>query len=206
MSARLTSNGFLATILSPMGDQWKKMRRIVYSEVHSLAMHQWLHDKRCEEADHLVGYVYNQSQNRNGLVNVIRKMMFSKRFFGTGMEGGGPGLEEEEHVKGLFTILKYLYAFAIADYFPWLEVFDLDGNKRGLKDAIKSVRKYQDSEINKRVEMWKQGIKKMEEDLLDVLINLKDSKNNPLLSIEEIKVQIIEIMLATIDNPSNAVE
>ncbi|KAL0393116.1 UNVERIFIED_CONTAM: Valine N-monooxygenase 1 [Sesamum radiatum] len=217
MSSRLTSNGFLATLLSPMGDQWKKMRKIVTSEVLSPAMHQWLHEKRCEEADHLVRYVYNQSQNPNGLVNVrivaqhycgnvIRKMMFSKRFFGTGMKDGGPGLEEEEHVDGLFTILKYLHAFAIADYFPWLEVFDFDGNKRILKNAIESVRKYQDSEINKRVEMWKQGIKKTEEDLLDVLINLKDSKNNPLLSIEEIKAQIIEIMIATVDNPSNAVE
>ncbi|KAL0299927.1 UNVERIFIED_CONTAM: Valine N-monooxygenase 2 [Sesamum angustifolium] len=127
-------------------------------------MHQWLHEKRCEEADHLVRYVYNQSQNPNGLVNVrivaqhscgnvIRKIMFSKRFFGTGMKDGGPGLEEEEHADALFMILKYLHAFAIADYFPWLEVFDLDGNKRILKDAIKGVRKYQDSKINKRVEM-----------------------------------------------------
>ncbi|KAL0299935.1 UNVERIFIED_CONTAM: Phenylalanine N-monooxygenase [Sesamum angustifolium] len=38
------------------------------------------------------------------------------------------------------------------------------------------------------------------------MINLKDSENNPLLSIEEIKAQIIEIMLAAVDNPSNAVE
>ncbi|KAL0368042.1 UNVERIFIED_CONTAM: Phenylalanine N-monooxygenase CYP79D16 [Sesamum calycinum] len=187
MSGKVTSIGYLTAVLSPIGDQWKKMRRVVASEVLSPAMHRWLYEKRCEEADHLVRYVYKQSQNSvtNGLVNVriaalhycsnvMRKLMFSKRFFGTGMEDGGPGLEEEEHVDGLFTILRYLYGFAIADYLPWLEGFDLDG--------------------------------KTEEDLLDVLINLKDSKNNLLLSIEEIKAQITEIMLAAIDNPSNAVE
>ncbi|KAK4434002.1 Tryptophan N-monooxygenase [Sesamum alatum] len=181
MSGKLTSTGYLTAVLSPMGDQWKKMRRIVASEVLSPTMNRWLYGKRCEEADHLIKYVYKQSQNQltNGLVNVriaaqlycgnvIRKLMFSKRFFGTGMEGGGPGLEEEEHVDGLFTILKYLYGFGIADYLPWLEVFDLDGHKRILKDAIKSVRKYQDPEINKRIEMWKQGIRKTEEDLLDI--------------------------------------
>ncbi|KAL0367522.1 UNVERIFIED_CONTAM: Valine N-monooxygenase 1 [Sesamum radiatum] len=181
MSGKLTSIGYLTAVLSPMGDQWKKMRRIVASEVLSPAMHRWLYEKRCEEADHL-------------------------RFFGTGREDGGPGLEEEEYVDGLFTILKYLYGFAIADFFSWLEVFDLDGYKGIIKNAIKRVRKYQDPEINKRIKMWQQGVRKTEEDLLDVLINLKDSKTNLLLSIQEIKAQITEIMLAAIDNPSNAVE
>ncbi|KAL2488510.1 Cytochrome [Forsythia ovata] len=46
----------------------------------------------------------------------------------------------------------------------------------------------------------------MEEDILDVLINLKDSKGAPLLTIEEIKALIVEIMIATVDNPSNAIE
>ncbi|KAL0367523.1 UNVERIFIED_CONTAM: Phenylalanine N-monooxygenase CYP79D16 [Sesamum radiatum] len=113
MSGRLTSNGYLTAALSPVGDQWKKMRRIVRSELLSPAMHQWLYEKRCEEADHLVRYVYNQNQNSltNGLVNVriaaqhycgnvIRKLIFSKRSFGTEMEDGGPGLEEEDHVDG----------------------------------------------------------------------------------------------------------
>ncbi|KAK6146075.1 hypothetical protein DH2020_019944 [Rehmannia glutinosa] len=122
------------------------------------------------------------------------------------MEDGGPGIEEKEHVDGLFTILSHLYGFAIADFVPWLEVFDFDGYKKILSDAINSVRKYQDPEINKRVEKWQRGIRKTEEDILDVLINLKDSKNNPLLSIQEIKAQITEIMLATVDNPSNAIE
>ncbi|KAL0434396.1 UNVERIFIED_CONTAM: Phenylalanine N-monooxygenase CYP79D16 [Sesamum latifolium] len=107
MSGKLTSNGYLTIGLSPMGDQWKKMRRIVALEVLSPAMHRWLYDKRCEEADHLVRYVYKLSQNSltNGLVNVrivalnycgnvIRKLIFSKRISETGMEDGGPGLEK----------------------------------------------------------------------------------------------------------------
>ncbi|KAK4434009.1 Isoleucine N-monooxygenase 1 [Sesamum alatum] len=219
LSAKLTSNGYLTAIFSPNGDQWKKMRRVIASEVLSPATHRWLYGKRCEETDHLVRYVYKQCQSpiTDGLVNVrvaaqhycgnlTRKLIFSKRFFGLGMEDGGPGEEEKEHLHGIFTILKYVYGLGIADYLPWLEVFDLDGHKRMLKDAIKSVRKYQDPEINKRVDMWQQGIRKTEEDILDVLINLKDSNNNPLLSIEEIKAEIIEIMLAAVDNPSNAVE
>ncbi|KAL7081053.1 hypothetical protein ACP275_14G016100 [Erythranthe tilingii] len=228
MSARLTSSNYLSTVISPTGDQWKKMRRILSSHVLSPAMHTKLHEKRGEEADHLVRCVYtqllsprNNNNNNNGLVNlraatqhycgnVIRKVVFGKRFFGPGMEDGGPGLEEREHVDGLFTILRHLYGFAIADYVPCLEIFDFDGYKKILCDALDNVRKYQDQEIVKRVEMWRKGIiintDKEEEDILDVLINLTDSEDSSLLSVQEIGAQITEIMLAGVDNPSNAVE
>ncbi|PIN03870.1 Cytochrome P450 CYP2 subfamily [Handroanthus impetiginosus] len=190
MSGKLTSNEYLTT----------KMKRIITSEVISSTIHQWLHMEIChEEADHLVKYVYHQYQSplTNGLVNVrvvarhycgsvIRRIVFGKRFFGIGMEDGGPGMEEEEHMDGLFTTMFHLYAFALADYVPWLEVFDLDGYKKILKDSIKNMRKYHDPEINKRVKMTQ--------------------KNNPLLSVQEIKAQITEIIMATVDNPSNAVE
>ncbi|KAG8373050.1 hypothetical protein BUALT_Bualt12G0130500 [Buddleja alternifolia] len=219
MSGKLVSNGYVTTVLSPVGDQWKKMRRILVTEVLSSHMYRWLHEKRCEEADHLICYIYNQCDNplTNGLVNVriaaqhycgnvIRRLTLNKRFFGRGMENGGPGVEEEEHVDGLFTILSYLYGFTISDYAPWLEILDFDGYKKILQESMENVTKYQNPEIDKRVEMWTKGVRKVKEDILDVLINLKDSKNNPLLTIQEIKAQIVEITLAAVDNPSNAIE
>ncbi|KAL7123939.1 hypothetical protein ABFS83_14G015800 [Erythranthe nasuta] len=136
----------------------------------------------------------------------MRKAVFGKRFFGPGMEDGGPGLEEREHVDGLFTILRHLYGFAIADYVPCLEIFDFDGYRKILRDARNNVTKYQDRETTNRVEMWRKGIKKTEDDILDVFINLKDSEHNPLLSVQEIQAQITEMMLAGVDNQSNAVE
>ncbi|PIN03872.1 Cytochrome P450 CYP2 subfamily [Handroanthus impetiginosus] len=220
MTCQMTSDGYLTAIISPLGDQWKKMKRIIISELLSPAMHRLLHNKVClEEADQLVKYVYNQCQSplKDGLLNVravarhycgsaTKKIIFGNRFFGIEMEDGGPGMEDEEHMDALFTTLNHFYAFAIADYVPWLEAFDLDGYKKTLKNSVKSMRKYQDPEIDKRVETWGQGIRKTKEDILDVLINLKDSSNNPLLSVQEIKAQITELMFATIDNPSNAVE
>ncbi|KAG6400077.1 hypothetical protein SASPL_141565 [Salvia splendens] len=116
-SARLVSNGYLSPSLSPSGNQWTKMRRVLVSEV-----------------------------------------------------------------------------------------FDLDGNKKMITDAIKNVRKYHDQAIEKRMEMWKLGLKSEDNDILGILINLKNSQNRPLLSIREIKAVILEMMLATIDNPSNAVK
>ncbi|CAK9143280.1 unnamed protein product, partial [Ilex paraguariensis] len=204
MAAELATNGYLAAILVPFGEQWKKMRRILASEVLSPAKHRWLQGKRDEEADHLVRYVYNQCKTtmEGGVVNVriatqhycgnvIRKMIFGKRFFGKGMEDGGPGVEEEEHVAGLFTILGYLYSFCISDYLPCLRVFDIDGHEKIMKKALGTVRKYHDPEIDQRIGKWKESCKKEKEDLLDVLITLKDIDGRPVLSAEEIKGQIV---------------
>ncbi|KAL1564012.1 phenylalanine N-monooxygenase [Salvia divinorum] len=195
------------------------MRRVMASEVLTAGVFRRLHAKRCGEADHLVRYVYNQWNNPdiNGVVNlrdttqhycgnVSRKMVFGERFFGQGMDDGGPGIEERKHVDGLFTILSCLYSFGVADFVPWLEVLDLDGHKRIVMNALKNVRKYQDPTINKRMEMWNLGRKSEEDDILDILINLKNSENEPLLSVREIKTLIVDIMIAAVDNPSNAAE
>ncbi|KAK0577928.1 hypothetical protein LWI29_002454 [Acer saccharum] len=216
MSTEMTSKGYLSTILVPSGEQWKKMRRIVSTHVVSPAKHRWFHMKRIEEADHLVRYVYEQcknvSESGGGLVkvrvaaqqycgNVIRKMVFNKRFFGEGSEDGGPGLEEEEHIDALFKVLAYIYSFCVSDYVPYLRgVVDLDGHEKVMKENIGIIDRYHDPIIEERILELRDhhGLIKKEvdhEDLLDVFITLKDEDGNPLLSTEEIKAQIIPKIL-----------
>ncbi|KAJ9550543.1 hypothetical protein OSB04_014588 [Centaurea solstitialis] len=219
LSAYLISDGYRTTIMSPFGDQWKKMRRILNHNILSSRIHKWLQPKRDQEANHLLRFICNQIEKQDdlsgrGLINIrsvsqqffgnlIRKMVFGKRFFGEGMEDGGPGEEETEHVAAIFTILKYVYAFCITDYFPWLRgKTDFDGHEKKMRTAIQTVRKYQDPLIDERIQMWNDGTRKVEDDLLDILIK----HENPKLTPEEIKAQIIELMLAAIDNPSNAIE
>ncbi|XP_047331039.1 isoleucine N-monooxygenase 1-like [Impatiens glandulifera] len=217
LSAELVSK-FSTAALTPMGDQWKKMRRVLVSNILSPTSHKWMHEKRVKEVDHLVRYVWNLIKGNNGVVNVrvvtqhfctnvIRQMIFSKRFFGEGTLNEGPGVEEEEHVDGLFKILKYLYSFSISDYVPFLRRrLDLDGHEKAIMRALKSINKYQDPEIDSRIKQWKDGTRQKKDDFLDVLITLQDNNENALLTRKEIKAQIMEIMIATIDNPSNAVE
>ncbi|XP_015577436.3 phenylalanine N-monooxygenase CYP79D16 isoform X2 [Ricinus communis] len=188
MSTDLTTRGYLATGAVPLGEQWKKMRRVLVTQFLSVEKCKWFYGKRLEAADHLVRYVYNQCKTveeggsvnvrvtgRHYCGNVTRKMVFNKRFFGEGMKDGGPGL-------------------------------DLDGHGKVMKDALGTINKYQDPIIEERVQQWKDGTKKEVDDLLDVFINLEDASGNSLLSTEEIKAQITEIMMAVVDNPSNAIE
>ncbi|CAL1377686.1 unnamed protein product [Linum trigynum] len=210
------SGGYMTTAVVPYNDQWRKMRKVLTSEIICPARHKWLHDKRAEEADNLVFYVHNHSgpgksvnirtATQHYCGNVIRKMMFSRRFFGEPTADGGPGPMEVEHVAAVFTALKYLYSFCISDYLPFLRGMNLDGQEKIVKDANKTIRNYQNPIIDERIRQWKSGERKEMEDLTDVLITLKDSDGKPLLNADEIKNQAAEIMIATVDNPSNAVE
>ncbi|XXG85996.1 hypothetical protein AAC387_Pa11g0990 [Persea americana] len=174
MGTEYSSGGFLSVATAPQGEQWKKMRRVVASEVLSPARLRWLLDKRTEEADNLLRYLYNQCRRshfeESGAVvnvrkavrqyssNVIRKLMYNQRNLGNGQEDGGPGVEEEEHVEALFTVLSLLYAFSVSDYIPKLRWMDLDGHEKIMKKAIR------------------------------------------------IKAQAADLIYASVDNPSNAVE
>ncbi|KAK9124740.1 hypothetical protein Sjap_014342 [Stephania japonica] len=227
MANQYTSRGFLSVFSAPMGPQWRKMRRVMASNVLKSATLQWLLNKRLEEADNLVSYVYNQCCNSGDDFmstvvnvrdvawhysgNVIRKMVFNRRYFGDGRKDGGPGFEEEEHVESTRTILALINAFCVSDYMPCLRWLDLDGHEKLMKQAINTLNRYHDPIIDERINGWR-SIKdeivstRNPSDLLDVLIALTDDNGKPILSVEEIKAEVTEMVLAAIDNPSNAVE
>ena len=65
-----SSRGFLSIAVVPKGEQWKKVRRIVASNVINQTTFKWLHEKRLEEADNLVRFIYNQISNTSSVINV----------------------------------------------------------------------------------------------------------------------------------------
>lgn len=219
-ASKTFSGGYRNAVLSPYGDQWKKMRRVLTSEIICPSRHKWLHDKRADEADNLTRYVYNLASAsasasvdvrhvaRHYCGNVIRRLMFNKRYFGEPQPDGGPGPLEVQHMDSVFTSLGLLYAFCVSDYLPWLLGLDLDGHEKLVKEANETVNRLHDTVIDERWRQWKSGERNEQqmEDFLDVLISLKDAQGNPLLSIQEVKAQSQDITFAAVDNPSNAVE
>ncbi|KAF4376676.1 hypothetical protein F8388_025547 [Cannabis sativa] len=143
-------------------------------------------------------------------VGIMRKMMFGKRYFGKGRDDGGPGKEEEEHVEALLAMLSHIYAFSMSDYLPWLRWLDLDGHQRIVCKAMKVINKLHDPIISERIRDWREVEMKSRsresEDLLDVLISVKDSNGKPLLSEDEIRAQVMELFLTVVDNPYSAAE
>uniref|UniRef100_A0A0E0KMR2 Tyrosine N-monooxygenase n=1 Tax=Oryza punctata TaxID=4537 RepID=A0A0E0KMR2_ORYPU len=204
------SFGYKNTVGST-GDQWKKMRRVFASEILSPAMERRMLGRRVEEADHLVNYVYRNCNNgtidvrhvtRHFCGNIIRKLVFGRRHFGSSGTGNiGPGRDEKAHIDALFTALDYLGAFSVSDCFSALVVNGLMNTFSRLHDPI----------IMERMDEWRALRRNGDErrevaDFLDVLISLDDAQGKPLLSLDEVKAETLEIILNTVDNPSNAVE
>nr|ART92263.1 CYP79A120 [Dacrydium balansae] len=220
-----SSKGFLSVTLAPSGDQWKKMRRVLALEILSPARHRWLRVKRKEEADNIVRYILCRCKceiNSFGLINirnvarhytanVMRKLVFDRRYFGQGSVNGdgGPGPEEKEHVDACFKVVGLEYNFSVADYLPCLRRLDIGGEERKMKAAIDIVDKYHTPLIEERFRRRRRSASADTEepkDLLDVLISAKDSDGRPLLSLEEIKAQVADLSYAALDSPSNATE
>uniref|UniRef100_A0A0D9W2A1 Tyrosine N-monooxygenase n=1 Tax=Leersia perrieri TaxID=77586 RepID=A0A0D9W2A1_9ORYZ len=222
-ATRAVSLGYKNTIMSPAGDQWKKMRRMLASEILSPAMERRLLGPRVEEAEHLINLVDTHCTDNSigGTVdvghvarhfcgNIIRKLVFGRRHFDSRLHGP-PGRDEEAHIDALFTALDYLGAFAVSDYFPALVGFDLDGHEDIVNGLMKTFARLHDPIIMERMEEWRairrSGDQKREvADFLDVLVSLEDAHGKPVLSTDEVKAETLEIILATVDNPSNAVE
>ncbi|KAK8717813.1 hypothetical protein V6N13_045067 [Hibiscus sabdariffa] len=133
--------------------------------------------------------------------NMMRKLVFNQRYFGEGKSDGGPGFEEEEYVEPIFTFLAHIYSFCISDYLSFLRGLDQDGHEK-----IVEMKKCQYPIIEDRIRQWIDGKKVEPQDLLDVLISLTDHNGAPLLSTNEIKAEISEIMVAAADNSSNVLE
>lgn len=76
--------------------------------------------------------------------NVMRRLVFSRRYSGEGRGDGGAGGEEEEHVEAIFDVLAHQFAFCLSDYVTWLRRLDLDGHEGIPRKAIGVIRKYHD--------------------------------------------------------------
>ncbi|KAL6637368.1 hypothetical protein ACP70R_024940 [Stipagrostis hirtigluma subsp. patula] len=221
-AAESFSVGYRSASISPFGDQWRKMRRVLTAEILSPATERRLRAVREGEADHLVRYVRARCGAafdvrhvaRHFCGNVIRRLTLGRRHFREPPPGasddGGPGRDEAEHVDALFATLNYLDAFCVSDYFPALVGLDLDGHEKVVRGVMRTLNRLHDPIVEERVEEWrllrKAGERRDVADFLDVLASLDDEAGRPLLTLEEIRAQTIDIMIATVDNPSNAVE
>ena len=194
--------------MTTLEDQWRKMKRILTSEVLSPAFEhqqQQLHGQRAREADHLVRHVFSlinmapaagsscvvnvRHVARHFCGNIIRRLVFGKRSLELTIE--------EEHIDALFTLVNYVYSFCVSDYYPGLVGLDLDGHEKVARAVMSTLDRLHGPIIDERIREWshrrrrKVGDKKDAEDILDVLVSLEDEDGQPLLSIDEIKAQTV---------------
>ncbi|XP_010529568.1 PREDICTED: dihomomethionine N-hydroxylase-like [Tarenaya hassleriana] len=217
-SAELIGDGYKDVGFANYGGElWKKLKRVMTSELMSLkSLNKSVHE-RTVEADNLLAYVHNLHK-RSEVVNVREiattfchsvkmRLLFGRRHFKEATEDGGLGPMEKDHVDAIFKALDCFFNFSISDYVPWLRGWNVDGDDKAVRDATDVLTKCNDLVIDERVELWrKKGGKEVVEDWLDVLITSKNSDGKPMFTPQAIKAQCKDIKVAALDNPINNVE
>ncbi|KAI6691965.1 hypothetical protein NL676_019675 [Syzygium grande] len=169
MASSTLSSGYLTAVLSALRGAMEEDETGLGVGGSVPARHKWLHDKRAGEADNLVRYVFNLCKTSGHQVNlrtiarhycgnVIRRLMFNKRYFGKGSQDGGPTIDEEQHVDAIFNALLYLYAFCVSDYFPFLVGLDLDGHEKEVKESARTLRRLHEPIISERIKRWRDNL------------------------------------------------
>ncbi|XP_019057481.1 PREDICTED: dihomomethionine N-hydroxylase-like [Tarenaya hassleriana] len=217
--SELVSGGFKSVGLSPYGDQWKKMRRVMASEVMSRNTLNMLLHARDVEADNLLAHVHNLYERSNtvNVRNIARthayavttRMLFGRRPYRGARDGddGGLGPREREHIEAIFEMMNCIFGFKASDYIPCLRGLGLDGQEKNAREACDIIVEYNDKIVDQRMASRKEkGGKDVIEDWLDILITQNDTEGKPLLTPEEIKAQCREIFIAAMDNQPNNVE
>ncbi|KAK5820031.1 hypothetical protein PVK06_025075 [Gossypium arboreum] len=80
------------------------------------------------------------------------------------------------------------------------------GHEKIVEDATNVLEKYNNPIIEDRIQQWRDGKKHEPQDLLDVFVSLTGDNGTPLLSADENKAQVNEIMITAVDKPSNNLE
>ncbi|CAH8355019.1 unnamed protein product [Eruca vesicaria subsp. sativa] len=219
-SSDLISHGYREVIFSSYGESWKRMKKVMTTQLMSPTMLNKTLGDRTLEADNIVTYVFNLSRSgsmtkpinvRDVILTychaVMMRMMFGQRHFDEVAHDGGLGLKEKEHMDAIYRALDCFYSFNVTNYIPFLRGWNIGGEEAEVREAVDIINRCNDPIIHERMNLWrKKGGKETKEDWLDTLITLKDDQGMPLFTFDEIRAQCKDINVATIDNTMNNVE
>nr|AFR34029.1 cytochrome P450 BCMA1 [Boechera stricta] len=214
-------DNYKSMIVSPYGEQFMKMKRVITTEIMSVKTLTMLAAARSIEADNLIAYVHSMYQ-RSETVDVrelsrvygyavTMRMLFGRRHVtkeNVFSDEGRLGKAEKHHLEAIFNTLNCFPSFSPADYVErWLKGWNIDGQEERVTVNCNIVRSYNNPIIDERVELWREkGGKAVVEDWLDTFITLKDQNGKYVVTPDEIKAQCVEFCIAAFDNPANNME
>lgn len=192
--------------ISPYGEQFMKMKRVITTEIMSVKTLNMLVAARTIEADNLLAYVHSMYQRSETVdlrelsrvygYTVTMRMLFGRRHVtkeNVFSDEGRLGKAEKDHLEAIFNTLNCLPSFSPADYLErWFKGWNIDGQEKRVKVNTKIVRSYNNPIIDERVKLWREkGGKAAVEDWIDTFITLKDENGKYLVTPDEVKAQCV---------------
>ncbi|XP_074591126.1 premnaspirodiene oxygenase-like [Curcuma longa] len=191
-------------VFSPYGDYWRQMRRICATELFSAKRVRSFSAIRAEEVAELLrdaaaAAAADQPMNVNHKLTALSNSIVCRASFGFKCHNQHAFIETMKEVMMLAS------GFCVADLFPSLKfVASISGLASKLKKLHRKVDELLDAAIKEHQSSKSEGD---EEDLLDVLLRLKDdgSLETP-ITFDNIKAVILDVFTGGTETSSTVVE
>eukprot|EP01018_Ginkgo_biloba_P009681 Gb_04622 [translate_table: standard] len=196
--------------LTPYGHYWRQVRKVCVLQLLSAKRIESFRFVREEEVnlmiqsilEHTVKYrskiPVNVSKTVSGLsMDIICRMAFGRKYSSEAFDNRGFNAVIRE-------FLYLLGAFDIGDFIPWLAWMDLQGLNRRQKNVHKTLDAFMEKIIEEHVAQSNDGLQR---DFVDVLLAISEEDDMEIkLTRDNIKANLLEMLLAGTDTSSNVVE
>ncbi|XP_050904717.1 cytochrome P450 CYP736A12 [Lathyrus oleraceus] len=208
--SELMSYGSKGVVFSEYGPYWRSVRKLCTLKLLSASKVEMFAPIRKQELSvlikslekaALVGEVVNVSEAVENLVeDIIYKMILGRSKY-----------EQFDLKKLVQEALTLIGTFNLADYVPWLGVFDLQGLTRGFKKISKTLDEMLEMILAEH-EQTTNVDKTRGEDFIDILLSIihqtidQDSEQNHVIDRTNIKAILLDMIVAAIDTSTTSIE
>eukprot|EP00253_Pinus_taeda_P008858 PITA_08858 len=212
MAARTFAYQGTSLVWSPYGPHWRLLRRICNTELFSPKRLDALQHLRSDEVNRTIRSIFEDSIEGQSVnigeraflnsLSLVGRMVCSRNVF-------HPGSKEVAEFKDMvWEVLKLTGTPNLSDLFPFLERFDLQGLKQGMKRLARTFDSLFDRIIEERLgeDDYNDGATVHHEgkDFLEIMLDLR--KGGTQFTLENIKGVLMDMFIAGTDTTSVTVE
>ncbi|XP_047335476.1 cytochrome P450 76T24-like [Impatiens glandulifera] len=218
--ARGQANFHISMVWLPYGNRWRMLRQVLNTQLTHMHKLDSLVELRHKASRELVEFVKEISQRGGPEIIGERPVAIGNLAFATALNQMSKtcfsqnvaeyeSKEIQGFMKAVKTVMHVAGQFNIADVFPWLKTMDPQGLRRKSKEAYGWLEAVVDVFVNKRMQWRKDSSLSSsythhDGDLLDSFIDY--SLKDPNFNTQQLKVLLLELILAGSDTTSITVE
>nr|XP_043610673.1 germacrene A hydroxylase-like [Erigeron canadensis] len=208
LSAEIIGYNYTDIAFAPYGEYWRQMRKICIVELLSAKKVRSFESIRVEESWNLIESIGVRGKTTYGseTINLSEKIFSMVNSIAVRVSVGSKCKDQEKLIALTKEIMSLSSGFDVSNLFPSVKVLHL---LTGMRNKLTKIHKQIDKILNDIISDHQQrtGLSGQNEDLLDVLLRLKDDGglHIPLTS-DNVKAVLVDMFVAGTDTSSVTIE
>ncbi|KAL3504038.1 hypothetical protein ACH5RR_033879 [Cinchona calisaya] len=214
-AGKYTGYNYSDVTWAPYGPYWRQARRIYLTEIFNPKRLETFESLRVEERRAFINCIFASTGKplvlRDHLFHLtlltMSKMVLSNKYFAQSPHSDPSSIITFEKFQEMIDKWFFLGGvFNIGDWIPWLDIFDLQGYVKQMKELYKNFDRFHSYVIDDHAKR-KQGREFVPKDMVDILLQLaEDPKLEVKLTRDHIKGLIQDLLAGGTDTSSTTVE